>query len=441
MNNEAARLDRERREQLWLQRIRDAFDSMLQEFPRDESNKAFFSFVWSTVYLLSIDATLMQALHNALTQNKIDRVEFTEYRRPAGGYDAMFRQSFGLAPLVPEALRDTCVELGNMLGSLHSLKAYTISNVNDFNASSSAIIAGCRQIEALGIGRTLGDFAPEGVAALAPSLISHPSITKLALYSFGASEMRLMVPIIITMSKLSDLQVNCSTNHPWVLSTSVDADMIRDLLGNQSLERLFLDKIVCATVETTKAFRQGIDVTAVFNLALVSFICPESEYADVAKALVKSRLVELFIQHDAPSLAILEELRGALVVSQSTVLEQLRVQHGHGLESPATPLLDSDMDASILDPDRVLDPVWVKEVNRILESNVERRISAPLFAAIGEAGLDGSTRCERAVAALTARSIPILFEHILCNGNDLQDLLVQSNQRNGVLCSETASET
>jgi hypothetical protein len=53
------------------------------------------------------------------------------------------------------------------------------------------------------------------------------------------------------------------------------------------------------------------------------------------------------------------------------------------------------------------------DVTRALELNRERHTSAPLFVAIGYAGILDSTRCVRAVEAVSAVSVPILFEHIL----------------------------
>ena len=71
---------------------------------------------------------------------------------------------------------------------------------------------------------------------------------------------------------------------------------------------------------------------------------------------------------------------------------------------------------------RYVDAVIVRKIRYLLKLNVQRKTCPPLFAAIGNAGSEAK-RKQCLVEALDAVDIPVVFEYITANQNNLIELI------------------
>jgi hypothetical protein len=412
--NIAAILPLARREERWLEVARDDF---LQSLPvEDKGNPYNFCFPWCHLQTIAADTTntLVEAWRVALTDRKVNLLQFY-----GGVDDFMTRENNGLAPPLNQALLDACINIGRMLGTLPDLKVLHIIEKMYAIPLSEALVADCRQLCELNI-RAHGDRSVDTqVESLARSLHLHPNVEKLELEYFDKPELRLLMPMVQMLPKLNRLEIY--VNQPLVFSTSSDTDMIREIFGNDTLQRMLLHAINLVTQVTVEAFCCSVKASSNKYLRVNSFQCLESEHATVAKMFVNSPLTRLKL-HSFFSPVFLAAFLEALLTSQTCVLERLFFEHA---QLP-TPLIDYNEGlVSSDDPTNIVSPDWVRQVSRALDMNCERRTCAPLFAAIRDAGDD--ERCKLLVDAAQVVSLPILFEHILQNENDLQGLIVKSS--------------
>ena len=138
----------------------------------------------------------------------------------------------------------------------------------------------------------------------------------------------------------------------------------------------------------------------------------------------------------------------ALVNNPGTKLERLRLRHkdiDSDIEDEDDSEVEDDLDEEENDQEEAAEPkpdvsernldlhgnhgrasgfdsAILAKVENLLKWNVQRRTCPPLFAAIGSAETDAS-RKQCLVEALEAVDIPVVFEYIMANENNLIELI------------------
>jgi hypothetical protein len=145
---------------------------------------------------------------------------------------------------------------------------------------------------------------------------------------------------------------------------------------------------------------------------------PTDKQAILAEALACSKLIKLTID-SVMSPEFFVAFRQALTSNSNSVLEKLFFDGdsqvlGHYCR-------ERSFEDKVLDQH---DPEWLKDVNRTLTLNIQRRMCLPLFASIDETTNDES-RTERIVEAIAALDMPIVYEYIRRNACNLQGWIQQ----------------
>jgi hypothetical protein len=162
----------------WTDDTRDEFETSLLG-----ASAAHYTFKYRFLQLLAaVDdaASLIQIFRAAMTRRKIATMYFEEgwvLERP---YDY-------LRPLPPGDLQESCDKIARVLGSLQSLKKLYFGKrfLNGFGAS---IIAGCSQVEYLGIIECHETSSDENLARFAAGLHQHPLLEVVILENFCTRE-------------------------------------------------------------------------------------------------------------------------------------------------------------------------------------------------------------------------------------------------------------
>ena len=196
---------------------------------------------------------------------------------------------------------------------------------------------------------------------------------------------------------------------------TLETASIQAVFSIKTLQRLTLADVDFLNSESIDAFCLGLDTPSSLECLMVDevFLDPEHE-AQVAATLARSTTL-LRLEYDyGEDRIFLDHYCVALSNNFDTKLEQLSLFHGEddeGLHFIVEHSTASNIDAEI-----------ETKIRNLLKWNVQRKTCPPLFAAIGSAQTDAK-RQQCLVDALVAVDIPVVFEYITANQNNLIELI------------------
>lgn len=366
------------------------------------------SLTLQTLVLLSLDKTSYVSLQRILSLQCIDRVDID---LSDNGLPCLYEQTPPIPPSVDDVFA-CATKISQMLALVDSLTRLNLYWV--WAPVAALFLTACRQIQTAYIHLRRGESPDNAWPVVAASVRGHPRLRTIHLGDVERVTLRTMGPVLRTLPLLTELELTGLDS--CVLFSEQDADLVLDL---RSLEKLTLNHVDFATEPAADAFCDGISESSIHTLVMhyhVSF--PEEKHVDLAKALVDSSLVHL--EYFAPvSQAFLDAFSATLVASHTSVMERLRFSHmvesNHSFDF-------RDM-SNVWTRGRNLDRDWVRQVQRTLHLNAQRRLCPPLFSAIGQAATDADQR--RLLAeALTSVEGPIIYEYLRSNRCNLIGLVV-----------------
>ena len=195
----------------------------------------------------------------------------------------------------------------------------------------------------------------------------------------------------------------------------LEANHFQAIFAMPALWRLSMKNVELSTGDLINAFcHEMMETSALQHLFLqdVSF-WPEQE-AHVAKTMARSKsLTCLSYKCDAHTPVFYHEYCAELSTNVETKLEFLRLWH-----ETTVLYLEEGVEGYAQD----LPPAMETKIRNLLKWNTQRKTCPPLFAAIGHADTDVD-RKECLVKAFGAVDIPIVFEYITANENELIELI------------------
>ena len=192
---------------------------------------------------------------------------------------------------------------------------------------------------------------------------------------------------------------------------------IRLIFSITTLRQINLQRVLFPDSESINAFCVGMESSAVKELSMfmVSFSPGRRDHVAMTLANCESLVKFSFENGTCPSFC--DNYLSALSDNFDTKLERLRLRHWHQMEQQfSLDLHGGRGEAS------GLDAANVAKIRNLLKWNVQRRTCSPLFAAIGSAETD-ATRRQCLVEAFETVDIPVVFEYITTNQNNLIALI------------------
>ena len=189
---------------------------------------------------------------------------------------------------------------------------------------------------------------------------------------------------------------------------------IRAIFSIQSLRDISIEGIDLQSSELVNAFCRGVEASFLTHLSLngVEFLADHE--AQVATALARSKSLEHLEYSHGASEIFCDHYCAALSNNVDTKLERLHLVHWLVHEGLC---LVGDHG-----PTEGVDNATAAKIRNLLKWNVQRKTCPPLFAAIGNAETDAERkRC--LVGAMEAVDIPVVFEYITTNENNLIELI------------------
>ena len=190
---------------------------------------------------------------------------------------------------------------------------------------------------------------------------------------------------------------------------------VQMMFSIKTLRQLTLVGDVFLGAESVDAFCLGMRNSSLEIMTLYSFSLSPEQEAQVAMVLARSKTLEKFYYFTGASRSFCDHYCETLSNNFDTKLELLRLDqvslHGDRGEGSG---LDTAIEAKI---------------RNLLKLNVQRKTCPPLFAAIGNAETDAK-RKQCLVEAFDAVDIPVVFEYITANENNMMSLI----QRLGRSC-------
>ena len=147
----------------------------------------------------------------------------------------------------------------------------------------------------------------------------------------------------------------------------------------------------------------------------VSF--PPDHHAELATTVAHNKTLVKFEYLNGTSPSFCDDYAAALSTYFETKLEQLRLYR----REPDRDLLYNGTPGH-QGRARGFDEAIAAKIRNLLKWNVQRKTCPPLFAAIGNAETDAK-RKQCLVDAFEAVDIPVVFEYITANGNNLITLI------------------
>ena len=200
-------------------------------------------------------------------------------------------------------------------------------------------------------------------------------------------------------------------------SCSLDSAIMQSIFSITTLRKLSIRSPTGLSAflnsESITAFCVGIKTTSSLEeMTMHDFVLPTGQEAqEVAMTLARSKTL-VRLTYFGASGPFFTSFCVALSNNFNTKLERLRFDHGHEeLDLRGEHGTVSGVEA-----------VMEAKIRNLLKWNVQRTTCPPLFAAIGHAETDG-TRKQCLVEALEAVDIPVVFEYITANQNNLIGLI------------------
>ena len=199
--------------------------------------------------------------------------------------------------------------------------------------------------------------------------------------------------------------------------------VVQDILSIKSLTKVTMYRTDFPSSESINAFCRGIESSSLTSLVMnwVSF-SPEHS-AQVATTLARSNsLVNIiYLARAGESRSFFDDYCAALSNYFDTKLEWLSLCHGEKMR-----WLELGRDENFA---RGIDAAMAAKIRYLLELNVQRKTCPPLFAAIRDADTD-TERKQCLVEALETVDIPVVFEYITANQNNLIELIQRLGRSN-----------
>ena len=191
---------------------------------------------------------------------------------------------------------------------------------------------------------------------------------------------------------------------------------VRATFSITTLRNLFIDTVALPDSESIAAFCAGMEHSNVEKLWMYEpSISPEHE-AQVATTLARCKNLVNFDYQAGASESFFNHFNVALSNIFDTKLERLRLYY---MAPGPNRWIDLEGDRGRASG---VEATITAKIRNLLKWNVQRKTCPPLFAAIGNAETDAK-RKQCLVDAFEAVDLPVVFEHLTANENNMIELI------------------
>ena len=194
------------------------------------------------------------------------------------------------------------------------------------------------------------------------------------------------------------------------------AAITRSLFSSKAREINIERCVLSDSDESVNAFCLVLENSSVESLSMTHISIPHGREAQVATALANNKALVHFHCMYEVSRSFCDDYCAALSNNFDTKLERLCFHHGNHLALGGLNLTGDQ--GTVRDVDAQNEVM----IRNLLKWNVQRKTCPPLFAAIGNAGTDAK-RKQCLVKAFEAVDIPVVFEYITANQDNLIELI------------------
>ena len=196
-------------------------------------------------------------------------------------------------------------------------------------------------------------------------------------------------------------------------SCEMTEDAMRAMCSITSLKEVTMIFTRFETSESCEAFCNGMESSALEVLTMDQISFPREYQQQVATALARCNTL---VQLDVTTGALFDHYCVALSNNFDTKLERLNL-----CDSPHRASRRLDLRGEHVDTVGI-EAALVRKISNLLKWNNQRKTCPPLFASIGNAETDAE-RKQCLVDAFEAVDIPVVFEYITANQNNMIELI------------------